>query len=226
MSSDTQTTADDKPEEPVWGAPSPAKGWSSRQSWAAVGIAAVIAAFGGAAIYAATDGGGERGPGMHGFAPPGDGPRDFSAAGPDGPGGFGPGGPGGPTGGPSVPGGPGGAGRGGMSAIAGMGPARALHGEFVVQNQNGGYTTELVQTGVLTAISDTSITAESDDGFTQTYVIAPGSRAANAQVAVNDTVTVRATKADGAVTATTVTAGRDAQGPPAPPNGPPFGPPR
>jgi hypothetical protein len=225
MSSDTQATADDGPDEPVWGAPPPAKGWSSRQTWAAVGIAAVIAAFGGAAIYAATDGGNERGPGMHGFGPPGDGPH-FGAAGPGGPGAFGRGGPGGPDGpaGPG-PGGPGGPGRGGMSGIAGMGPAPALHGEFVVADRNGGYTTELVQTGVLTAVSDTSITAKSADGFTQTYVITPGSRGANVQVAVDDTVTVRGTKTNGAVTATAVTAGGDAQRP-APPNGsPPFGPP-
>jgi hypothetical protein len=38
-----------------------------------------------------------------------------------------------------------------------------------VADDNGGYTTVLIQTGVLTAASDASITAKSADGFTQTY---------------------------------------------------------
>jgi hypothetical protein len=98
--------------------------------------------------------------------------------------------------------GPGGPGR--WSA-----PAAALHGEFVVPDGNGAYTTVLTQTGVLTAVSDTSITANSADGFTQIYTIAPGSRAANTQLAVNDTVTIRANVTNNAATATTVTEGDD-----------------
>ena len=102
-------------------------------------------------------------------------------------------------------------GHDGRSAFSAMGTADALHGEFVV-SQNGRYTTELTQTGVLTAVSDTSITAKSEDGFTQTYTLSPDSRA-NPVLAIDDTVTIRATKANGAVTATTVTEGDDA-GPP------------
>jgi hypothetical protein len=84
------------------------------------------------------------------------------------------------------------------------GPGRAapLHGEFVVADGNGGYITEVTQTGVVTAVSDTSITAKSGDGFTQTYVLASG--AAKGPVAVNDTVGIRATKADAQATATAV----------------------
>jgi hypothetical protein len=98
--------------------------------------------------------------------------------------------------------GPGGPGRWG-------GPAGAIHGEFVVPDGNGAYTTVLTQTGVLTAVSDTSITAKSADGFTQIYTIAPGSRAVNTQLAVNDTVTIRANVTDNTATATTVTEGDD-----------------
>ena len=63
----------------------------------------------------------------------------------------------------------------GHDAQSAMGPADALHGEFVVSAQNGGYTTELIQTGVLTAVSETSITAKSEDGFMQTYTLSPDS---------------------------------------------------
>jgi len=182
MNSDTTSpaaAAQHRPDEPAWGAPRPHRGWSSRQTLAAVGVAAVIAAFGGAAIYAATSGGSnDMGRGWHDR------------------------GPGGP--GPGGPGGPGPAGPGRWSA-----PAAALHGEFVVPDENGAYTTVLTQTGVLTAVSDTSITAKSADGFTQIYTIAPGSRAANSQLAVNDTVTIRANVTNNAATATTVTEGDD-----------------
>src|SRR6202051_4121020 len=136
MNSDTTSqpsAAQHRPDEPTWGAPRPHRGWSGRQTLAAVGVAAVIAAFGGAAIYAATSGGS----------------NDMSRSRQGrGPGGSGPG-----AWGPSGPG-PGGPGRWSP-------PAAALHGEFVVPDGNGAYTTVLTQSGVLTAVSDTSITAKS-----------------------------------------------------------------
>lgn len=122
------------------------------------------------------------------------------------------------TGGHSNAMGPGGFGpgpRGHDAQLSAMGPADALHGEFVVA-QNGGYTTELVQIGVVTAVSETSITAKSEDGFTQTYTLSPNGRSANNDLAVDDTVTVRATKTGGAVTATMVTESDD-PGPGSPP---------
>jgi hypothetical protein len=171
----------DRPDEPVWGAPPPDRGWSSRQTLAAAGVAAVIAAFGGAAIYAATSGGSNNaGPGWHGRGP------GFPGAG--GPGAGGPG-----AGGPDR-----------WSA-----PAGTVHGEFVVPDGNGAYSTMMTQTGVLTAVSDTSLTARSADGFTQVYTIAPGSNPASAQLAVNDTVTIRANVTNNAATATRVTEGDD-----------------
>jgi uncharacterized protein YjdB len=83
----------------------------------------------------------------------------------------------------------------------------------------------MTQTGVVTAVSDTSITAESADGFTQSYVLEPG--AAQGQVAVNDTINIRAKKADGQLTATAVFEG-EGMGPggPGAPGGPGGPPPR
>jgi hypothetical protein len=67
------------------------------------------------------------------------------------------------------PGGTGGGPGGGMGGGGVM--SSALHGEYVVSDGNGSYTTELLQNGEVTAISDTSITAKSEDGYTRTYTI-------------------------------------------------------
>ena len=108
--------------------------------------------------------------------------------------------------GPGFPG-AGGPGAGGPDRWSA--PAGTVHGEFVVPDGNGAYTTVLTQTGVLTAVSDTSLIAKSADGFTQIYIIAPGSNPANTQLAVNDTVTIRANVTNNAATATRVTEGDD-----------------
>jgi hypothetical protein len=183
----------------AWGSPQSSR-WSKRQTLAAVGIAVVIGGLGGAAIFAATGGDARAaGPGRH-----------AGQWGPGAPGG-GPGGPGGPGGGWQS-GGPGGPGR-----------AAPLHGEFVVFDEDAGYITEMTQTGVVTSVSDTSLTAKSADGFTQTYVLASG--ATKGQVEVNDTVSIRATKADGQATATFVAEGDGPGGPGGPPPMGPGGPP-
>ncbi|WP_240760748.1 hypothetical protein [Mycolicibacterium sp. CR10] len=78
-------------DNPGWGSPEPApRGWGRRETAVAVGIAAVIAGLGGAAIYAAT---GQSSPAI---GPPGHqafGPTHGGAAGPGGPGGVVPAGP-------------------------------------------------------------------------------------------------------------------------------------
>ena len=51
------------------------------------------------------------------------------------------------------------------------GPWGALHGEFVVPDGNGGYRTMLVQRGQVTAVSSSSITVRSDDGYSRTYAV-------------------------------------------------------
>jgi hypothetical protein len=154
--------------------------WGIRGTLAAVGVATVIAGFGGTAIYAAT-GSDAHIMGGHGHQGP---PR------PDGPGG---------------PGGP-----GGLDPFhdADSSPSAdtALHAEFVVSDRDGGYTTMVSQTGTVTAIDAKSVTARSADGYVQTYVVP--SAATAAQFVVDDQVIIRATRPStgGAPTVTTMRA--------------------
>ena len=60
-------------------------------------------------------------------------------------------------------------GRGGPGMGLGMGGA--IHGTFVTPKQGGGYQTVDTQRGTVTAVSTTSITVKSSDGFTKTYVV-------------------------------------------------------
>ena len=186
----------------VWGAPEPTPPrWGWRETAAAVAVAAVIAALGGAAVYAATGGN------SHSFG----GPHQA----------FGPGG--GMPGGGGIPDGPGSQ----RGAIGGPGPAAvdatSLHGEFVEPDGAGRYTTVLTQTGTVSAISPTSITVRSEDGYTQTYVIPSTAGNAGAPFAVDDQVVVRATR--NGQTATVTNIGNPLPGGPPGPNGP-GGPPR
>lgn len=66
-------------------------------------------------------------------------------------------------------GGPFGHGLGGPGLVAGGFAGRGLHGSFVVEDADGGYQTVLTQQGTATAVSETSITVKSDDGFVATY---------------------------------------------------------
>jgi hypothetical protein len=80
----------------------------------------------------------------------------------------------------------------------------SLHGEFVVRDGMGGYTTALSQTGTVTASSPTSITVRSDDGYSQTYVIA---QPAGPPPAIDEPVSVRATRDGQTSTVTAINAG-------------------
>jgi hypothetical protein len=53
----------------------------------------------------------------------------------------------------------------------GLGAFGALHGEFVVPRTGGGYQTDDMQRGRVTAVSTSSITVKSADGFTKTYQV-------------------------------------------------------
>ncbi|WP_410630400.1 hypothetical protein [Amycolatopsis sp. cmx-4-83] len=128
-----------------WGDPAqaaPKKGWSGKKTAIAAGIAVVIAAGGGAAIWAGTSSADNTAQGPGGFGGPG-GNGQFRGQGMPG-GGFG----------------------GGLAAMR-----DALHGDFVVADPNGGYTTERLQTGDVTELSATSVTLTSKDGYKQTYTI-------------------------------------------------------
>lgn len=65
--------------------------------------------------------------------------------------------------------------RGPAGAIAGplggLGFFGAVHGQFVVPKSGGGYQTVDIQQGTVTAVSSTSITLKSADGFTKTYTV-------------------------------------------------------
>jgi hypothetical protein len=197
---DTQQPADSA--EQVWGAPPPAAQPPGQppKKWSAGRTAAVVAV---AAVVAAGGGYGISklvGTGTANAATPG--------------GGFGAGGGGGGFGG-------GGGGRaGGMGALF-----AALHGDFTV-SENGSYVTERMQTGEITAVSATTITAKSADGYTQTYVINSSTQVDQGDEQVSDlktgtTVTIIAKLSGGTGTATTIsdqqpTGGRGAGGQPGP----------
>jgi hypothetical protein len=110
--------------------------------------------------------------------------------------------------GPHQAGGPRGPGAPPGVAMHGPGPdsvgATSLHGEFVVPDGAGSYTTVLSQTGTVTAISPTFITVRSDDGYTQTYVIPPNPGGSTPPFAVDDPVTVRATRIGDTATVTNI----------------------
>ena len=126
------------------------------------------------------------------YAASGSGSSDATQQGPGGGMGGGPGGSGGTGGGPG----------GGLTS-------QALHGEYVVSDGNGGYTTELLQNGEVTAVSDTSITAKSDDGYTKTYTIDSDTVVGNgsadlSSIATGDEVTIVATESGDTATADTL----------------------
>ncbi|MDT5102538.1 MAG: hypothetical protein QOI25_51 [Mycobacterium sp.] len=77
-----------------------------------------------------------------------------------------------------------------------------LHGEFVVADGTGTFRTVISQTGRVTAISTTSVTARSDDGYSQTYVIPAA--AATPPFAVGDPVTIQATRTGQTATVTSM----------------------
>ncbi|MDT5069445.1 MAG: hypothetical protein QOK02_5600 [Mycobacterium sp.] len=135
--------------------------WNLRGTAVAVGVAAVIAGVGGAAVYAATDDG-PRMMGMHtgGGMPFGD--RDGSPH--------------------------------DDATRATARDSASLHGEYVVANGAGGFETMISQTGRVTAISASSVTARSDDGYSQTYVISAAGAAGTRPFHVGDEVTIDATR--------------------------------
>lgn len=86
----------------------------------------------------------------------------------------------------------------------------AIHGQLTVPKSGGGYQNVDVQSGIVSAVSPTSITVKSADGFTATYTVS-GSTEVNAQsagigsVKTGDTVFVTATAGASAATASDIT---------------------
>jgi len=104
------------------------------------------------------------------------------------------------------------AGFGGFEGPPGAPPAArhaasepdSLHGEYVVADAHGGFSTLITQTGTITAISPTSVTARSADGYTQTYVIREVPDTGAPPFAVGDTIDVKATRQGMTATVTTM----------------------
>ena len=90
-----------------------------------------------------------------------------------------------------------GQGNGDLNSIPGR-LGGTLHGEVTRPTAAGGTETLLVQTGEVTASSDTSLTVKSTDGFTETYAVAATTTvrgpAKAAGLAAGTRVTVVATK--------------------------------
>ena len=60
----------------------------------------------------------------------------------------------------------------GMGGFGGLGRGGPLHGEFTVRKPDGnGFETMAVQNGEVTAVSPSSITVKSEDGFSRTYSV-------------------------------------------------------
>jgi hypothetical protein len=79
-----------------------------------------------------------------------------------------------PDNGPPTPGAPGQAMPGPMMQNGNRahmaGPGRAVHGEYTVPNGNGGYRTEEMQRGSITAVNGSTFTVKSEDGYTHDWV--------------------------------------------------------
>jgi hypothetical protein len=110
---------------------------------------------------------------------------------------------------PSTPGNPadpGRPGRGGHGPGQFFGQGGALHGEFVVKKDGGGYQTVATQRGEVTAVSKDSITLKSEDGYSRTYTLTEdtlvnAARDGIGDVKVGNTVGVSAVVADSKATA-------------------------
>ena len=123
------------------------------------------------------------------------------------------------TPGQQKPGEPGGPGKGGFGPRGEFGLGGALHGEFVVPKDGGGYQTVATQRGEVTAVSKDSITLKSADGYSRTYTLTEDTLVNAARDGIDDvktgnTVTVTAVVTDGKATASSVNDGtvRDAAG--------------
>ncbi|WP_231988611.1 hypothetical protein [Mycobacterium sp. 1274761.0] len=77
-------------------------------------------------------------------------------------------------------------------------PSGAVHGEYVVADGHGGFSTKLTQTGTVDEVTPSSIVVRSDDGYTQIYALAPGTAGSAAKP--DETVSVEATRMGATVT--------------------------
>jgi len=91
----------------------------------------------------------------------------------------------------------------------GFAPLGAIHGQFVTPKPGGGYQTVDTQRGTVTAVSTSSITVKSSDGYTKTYQVTSSTtvdarRAGISSVKTGQPVSVFATVHGSSATATQV----------------------
>jgi hypothetical protein len=91
-----------------------------------------------------------------------------------------------------------------------LGAGGAVHGQFVVPKTGGGYQTVDVQRGKVTAVSSTSLTVKSADGFSATYAVSSSTivdakRDGIGSVKAGNQVYVTATVSGSTATASSVT---------------------
>jgi hypothetical protein len=89
------------------------------------------------------------------------------------------------------------------------GPFGAVHGQFVVPKQGGGYQTIDTQRGQVTAVSNSAITLKSSDGFVKTYAVTAATivdaqRDGIGSIKVGDQAAVSATVSGSTATAVTI----------------------
>ena len=99
--------------------------------------------------------------------------------------------------------------RGGPGGFGSLGGFGVVHGTYVVAKPGGGYQTVQTQTGTVKAVSATSLSVTSKDGFAFTYVVKAGTnvdaqRDGIASVKKGDQVLVRATLSGKTATVTRV----------------------
>jgi hypothetical protein len=97
----------------------------------------------------------------------------------------------------------------GPGVPSGLGPFGAIHGQFVTPKPGGGYQTIDTQRGTVTAVSSSSITVKSSDGYTRTYRVTSSTnvharRAGIGSVKTGQTVSVLATVSGSSATATQI----------------------
>lgn len=95
-----------------------------------------------------------------------------------------------------------------------LGMHGALHGEFVVETEDGTYVTRVMQVGTVSAVTADTVTVVSEDGHSATYtvdddtvVVLDGAAAELADLTTGETVRVVATGDGTALTADGVLAG-------------------
>jgi hypothetical protein len=96
-----------------------------------------------------------------------------------------------------------------VPGLLGLGPFGAIHGQFVTPKAGGGYQTVDTQRGTVTAVSTTSITVKSGDGFTKSYRVTSSTnvdakRDGIGSVKTGQTVSVLATVSGSTATATQI----------------------